>query len=407
MRPFRFIHAADLHLDSPFRGLRETSPDFADALRTATFRAFDRIVGHAIESKVDFLLVAGDLYDSRDRSLPALVEFRRQMERLAERDIPVFIVHGNHDPLDGWGSRFQMPANVCVFDGEARAEPVIRLGRTIARVTGVSHTHERVTDNLARSLPAVRPGDDAYAIALLHANVGRQSGHAEYAPAPVSDLVEAGFDYWALGHVHSRAVLSSSPAIVYPGNPQGRHAREQGPRGCYQVTVSETGRTCLEFIETDVVRWEQLDLDIEGYSSMGELTRALETEVRRIASTFSGPLVLRCRLVGCGPLHADLGRDGVSEDLAHQLSALVQVESLRVSTRAEADLESLSRTEPIVGDFLRLVERARQDPEYRRSLEESLTSLFRRRDLPAPDPARVAQWIERAGRMGLDLLLES
>ena len=402
MRAFRFVHAADLHLDSPFRGLAQTA--LGDDLQSATFRAFDRIVTHALHSRSDFVVLAGDLYDSRDRSLRALVEFRRQMERLAEHGIPVYIVHGNHDPLDGWGSRFGMPDNVCVFDGEAREVAVVRDGREIARITGVSYTEERVTRNLARSLPPARDG--AYSIAVLHANVGGQSGHAAYAPASIADLVEAGFDYWALGHIHTHAVLSRSPTIAYPGNPQGRHARETGPRGCYEVTVTQNGRTHLKFVETDVVRWEELDFSIAGYTRMEELLDGLKAEARRMASGFDGPVVLRCRLAGSGPLHADLERDGVSEDLADELRGHVHVESLRLETRSSADRQELARSEPVIGDFLKLVERAKQDPEYRSYLEQSLSPLFRRRDLPAPDASRIDEWIERAGNLGLDLLLD-
>lgn len=403
MPGFRFIHAADLHLDSPFRGISGASGALGEELQSATFRAFDRIVSHAIDSESDFVVLAGDLYDSKDRSLRALVEFRRQMERLAERDIPVYVVHGNHDPLNGWGSRFAMPPNVCVFDGEARTVPVLRDDAEIARVSGVSYTEERVTENLARSLPSA--GDDVYSIALLHANIGGQSGHAEYAPAPVADLTASGFDYWALGHIHTRAVLARSPAIVYPGNPQGRHAREQGPRGCYEVTVSDTGRTRLKFVETDVVRWEQLELRITPYTRMDELVGALEAEARRMAGSFSGPLVVRCRLTGDGPLHADLQRDGVADDLAHHLREILHVESVRLATSPEVELEALARSEPIVADFLSLLERARTDPEYRATLEESLGPLFRRRELSV-DQARFRRWIEEAGQLGLDLLLD-
>ena len=151
MKKFRFIHAADLHLDSPFRGLAQTSPRLRDLLHSATFQALDRIVSHAIESESDFVLLAGDLYDSSDRSLRALVEFRRQMERLAERDIGAYVVHGNHDPLNGWGSEFSMPPNVFVFPGEICEQSILREGREIARISGVSYAQERVTENLAKS----------------------------------------------------------------------------------------------------------------------------------------------------------------------------------------------------------------------------------------------------------------
>ena len=403
MKRFRFIHAADLHLDSPFRGLAETSPRLRDALHSATFGALDRIVGHAIDSDADFVLLAGDLYDSSDRSLRALVEFRRQMERLAEHGIGAYVVHGNHDPLNGWGSEFQMPPNVAVFDGEVQSMPVVRKGQEIARVTGISYTQERVTENLARSFK--RSLDGVYSIALLHANIGRQSGHADYAPASITDLVDAGFDYWALGHVHTRAVLSTEPPIVYPGNPQGRHARETGPRGCFEVDVDANGGTRLKFVETDVVRWERLDFSIADHSRMDGLLEGLRESAARTASGFDGPTVLRCRLFGHGPLHADLQREGMDRELEHELGSMFDLESLQVATGPEIDRTRLLETDPLVGDFLRLLERAEIDPTYRDHLSESLKPLFRKRGLSTPSPDRIAEWIEKAGRLGVDLLL--
>ena len=404
MRTFRFIHAADLHLDSPFRGLAETSPRLGSTLRSATFQALERIVGHAVESRADFVVFAGDLYDSRDRSLRALVEFRCQMERLAEHDIGAYIVHGNHDPLNGWGAEFSMPPNVLVFDGEARAQPVVRKGREIARITGISYTKERVTENLARSF---RPTlGDVYSIALLHANIGHQAGHADYAPAPVEDLMEAGFDYWALGHVHNRAVLSASPAIVYPGNPQGRHARETGPRGCFQVDVGTKGQTRLKFIETAVVRWATLNLSIADHTRMDSLAEGLRENARRIAEGFEGPTVVRCRLSGSGPLHGDLQREGMAEELSAVMEPFVEVEAVRIATGPGLSRDRLIENEPIIGDFLKLVQRAREDPSYREELAVSLHPLFRKRGLSAPDDVRIAEWIEKAGGLGVDMLLD-
>src|ERR1041385_1999838 len=199
MEPLRFVHAADLHLDSPFRGVGEASTTLRDQFQSATLCALSRVVDHTIESKADFLIIAGDLYDSKDRNLRALVSFRKEMERLAERNMPAFIVHGNHDPLNGWGSGFRLPPNVVVYGGHADTEVYERRGRQVAAITGVSYTRERVTDNLAASFK--RNDDAPYAIAVLHANIGHQSGHADYAPAPLNELSAAGFDYWALGHV--------------------------------------------------------------------------------------------------------------------------------------------------------------------------------------------------------------
>lgn len=406
METLRFVHAADLHLDSPFRGIGSGSAALKQRLQSATLGAFRRVVDHTIHSKADFLVIAGDVYDSKDRNLRALVSFRNEMERLGEHDIAVFIVHGNHDPLNGWGSGFQLPSNVVTFGGRADTESFIRRGREVAQITGVSYTRERVTDNLAALLT---PGDGAgYSIAILHANIGHQSGHADYAPANVEDLIAAGFDYWALGHVHTRSVLATDPAmIVYPGNTQGRNPRESGARGFYQVDVDTHGRTHLTFIETSVVRWIHLQLSIAHMSSMDQLVDAMLAKARESQMAFDGLTVARCTITGNGSLHRDLQRDQMSEELAEVLGSVLVPESVRIATGPELDFESLSRTETMVSDFLKLAERALEDPQMRQRLADSLEVLFRRRDMPIVDDARLREWIERASALGVDLLLGS
>ncbi len=405
MESLRFVHAADLHLDSRFRGIGRARPALRDRLQSATLGALERVVDHTISVKADFLIIAGDLYDSRDRSLRALVAFRKEMERLAERNIPVFVVHGNHDPLNGWGSGFQLPPNVITFGGRADTEPFIRRGREVAQITGISYTRERVTDNLAASF---KPAEGApYSIAVLHANVGHQSGHADYAPATIEELTAAGFDYWALGHVHTRSVLATEPAmVVYPGNTQGRNPREGGPRGCYQVDIDTHGRACLEFVDTSVARWSHIELSIREATQMDQLVDSMLEKGRDAASVFDGPTVVRCTIRGNGPLHRDLQRDEMDEELREVLQSVVVAESVRICTGPELDIESLTRTETMVSDFLKLSERALEDPELRQKLADSLTPLFRRRDMPPIDDARLREWIERAATMGVDLLLE-
>ena len=400
------MHAADLHLDSPFRGSADARPALKDRLQSATLGALERVVGHTIGAKADFLIIAGDLYDSKDRSLRALVAFRKQMERLAERNIPVFIVHGNHDPLNGWGSSFQLPANVMTFGGRTDTEPFLRFGREVAQIVGVSYTRERVTDNLASSFTA--PPDAPYSIAVLHANIGHQAGHADYAPATVEDLVTAGFNYWALGHVHTRSILAKEPAmVVYPGNTQGRNPRESGPRGCYQVDVDTHGRAHLEFVDTSVVRWAHIELSIRDCADMDQLVDSMLREARNASAGFDGPTVVRCTIRGNGVLHRDLQRDEMNEELCEVLQSVVVAESVRIATGPELDLESLARTETMVSDFLKVAERALDEPELRQRLADSLTALFRRRDMPALDDGRVREWIARASALGVDLLLDS
>ena len=406
MEPLRFIHAADLHLDSPFRGIGDASAALKDQLQAATLGALRRVVDHTIEAKADFLIIAGDIYDSKDRNLRALVSFRKEMERLAERNIPAYVVHGNHDPLNGWGSEFQLPPNVITFGGQADTEPFIRRGREVAHITGVSYMRERVTDNLASSF---KPADNTpYSIAVLHANVGRQTGHADYAPAALAELLDSGFDYWALGHVHTRSVLAAEPAmIVYPGNTQGRNPRETGPRGCYQVDVDSYSRAHLEFVDTSVARWVHLELSIATLSGMDQLIDLMLDKGRTEAAAFDGPTVVRCTIRGNGVLHRDLQRDGMHEELAEVLSSVVIPESVRIATGPELDLDALARTETMVSDFLRLTERALADEEMRRRLADSLSPLFRRKDMPPLDDGKLREWIQLASAMGVDLLLDS
>jgi exonuclease SbcD len=405
MDSMRFIHAADLHLDSPFRGLANADPGLRESLQSATLGAFDAIVDHTIQSKSDFLVIAGDLYDSRDRSLRALVAFRRQMERLAERDISVYVVHGNHDPLNGWGSEFLLPPNVTTFTGKPHTEPVIRRGKEIARVTGVSYARERVTENLAAMM---KPDEDSpYSVGVLHANVRGQAGHADYAPVTLDELKSSKFDYWALGHVHTRSTLSLEPtAVAYPGNPQGRNAREPGPRGCLQVDVDRNGKAHMEFIETNKVRWAHLEMSIRNLTRIDSLISAMQEQGREVAASFDGPTVVRCTLRGNGPLHRDLQRDGMPEELREQLQSVISTESVRISTGPELDFESLSHTETLVSDFLKLADNALNDPELRQKLTDSLVPLFRRKELTPPDDERLREWIERATSMGVDLLLD-
>jgi len=409
MESLRFVHAADLHLDSPFRGVGDASTALKDRLQAATLGALGRIVDHTIHSKADFLVIAGDIYDSKDRSLRALVSFRKEMERLAEQNIPVYIVHGNHDPLNGWGSGFKLPPNVVTFGGRIDSEPFIRRGRKVAQITGVSYLEERVTDNLACSFKPVYGAP--YSIAVLHANVGHQSGHADYAPTTVGELLSAGFHYWALGHVHTRSILASEPAmVVYPGNTQGRNPRESGPRGCYQVDVDSFGRAHLEFVDTSIARWAHIEFSIASLGTMDQLVDAIAERARQEASGFEGPTVIRCTIRGKGPLHRDLQRDEMNKELAEILGSIdrtVISESVRIATGPELDYESLVRTETMIGDLLKLSEMALEDSDMRERLIDSIAPLFKRKDMPGLDEAKLREWIERASAMGVDLLLEA
>jgi DNA repair exonuclease SbcCD nuclease subunit len=283
---------------------------------------------------------------------------------------------------------------------------VIRRGKEIARVTGISYMRERVTDNLA-ALMQPEP-DSPYSVGVLHANVAGQTGHADYAPVTLEELTASGFDYWALGHVHARSILASQPSTVaYPGNPQGRNPREDGARGCLQVDVDRNGQAHCQFVETNLARWVHLQFPIQNQSRIDSLLDALVEQGRAAAAAFPGPTVARCTLRGSGLLHRDLQRDGMAEEIREQLQAVLPVESVRIATGPALDFESIVRSETLVADFLKLADRALEDPELRERLTGSLGPLFRRKELLVPDDARLKEWVERAAAMGVDLLMES
>ena len=230
---FRFLHAADIHLDSPLKGLAGQEESIAERIRTATREALDQLVGIAIEEQVAFLIIAGDLYDGDWRDYNTGLYFIRQMGRLNQAGIPVYLLHGNHDAESQITRRLALPDNVQVF-GSRRPESS-RIDDLGVVLHGQSFGQRAVIDNLALTYP--EPVARAFNIGVLHTGLGGMGGHDDYAPCSLADLVNKGYDYWALGHVHQAAVLHERPHIVFPGNLQGRHVRETGAKGATLVAV--------------------------------------------------------------------------------------------------------------------------------------------------------------------------
>ena len=271
MKPVRFVHCADLHIDSPFKGISAAKQSIGEELREATFTAFRNVINLCIDSEVDFLVVAGDIYDGADRSIRAQLAFYDGLKELADRGIRSFVAHGNHDPLAGWSSSIQWPAEVKMFGGRIETDVVFRNRLPIASVSGISYRTAQEDQNLARDFGQVMIHPDILNVAVLHCNVGSDSRHANYAPCTLKDLITQKFNYWALGHVHDTKVLSEVPYVVYPGNTQGRHLRELGPRGCYLVEVNEEGTFDLEFVRTEAIRWEHISVSIDKVQTIDQI----------------------------------------------------------------------------------------------------------------------------------------
>ena len=355
-------------------------------LRRSTFDAYEKIIQLCLDERVDALLVAGDVYDETDRSLRAQLKFVGGLERLDEAGIRSFICHGNHDPLDGWQARLDLPRGCVRFGSDLTSAPVFPDEPERATVYGVSYPHRDVRENLSQLFPKVRSGS-GFEIGLLHANVGGNPSHESYAPCSIADLESSSIDYWALGHVHTQQVLrEQGPTIAYPGNPQGRHPNEQEARGVYLVEVGDTGIAHPEFRAVDVLRWKSLQLDIASLNSTQQLLDAINNladSALEAAETRS--VMFRLTLTGRGPLHGELRRVGTVDDLREQLNERytnsepwLWCERIQLSTASPVEREEVMRRQDFVGDLARLREEMQNSPDALAEIQESLQALYTR-----------------------------
>ena len=375
MPDFRFVHAADLHLDTPFDGLSRLGGDLPARLRDASLSAFDNLVAETLRVQADALVLAGDLYDGPDRGLRAQLRLRDGFVRLTDAGVRVFLVHGNHDPVqEGWSAIQAWPEGVHVFSAqEVESVPVTRDGREIARVYGISYANAQTTENLAARFP---PSSDApFALGLLHANVGNNPAHAGYAPCELSDLASGGMDYWALGHIHAGQVVADGPVhAVYSGVLQGRSPKpsEQGAKGAYVVDVDDGRVSKLAFRPLDVVRFEQLSLDVAGIADPGQVQDALQTAAADAADAADGrDLILRAELTGRGPVHRQLRQGEGMEDLLASLQdagpgaggAQVWWDRLIDRTAPPLDKDAIRRRGDFSAELLSRAEALMADPD--------------------------------------------
>ena len=310
---YRFVHAADIHLDSPLRSLALRNPELAALIGNATRQAFVRIVDLCIAEQVDALLLAGDLYDGEQTSMKTARFLAEQVKRLHEAGVRTFVIRGNHDALSKITKELLFPESVKVFGGRADAVTIERVaGGFDVVLHGLSFAQPHAPESLlAKYKP---PVDGAINIGLMHTSLGETEGHSLYAPCTAADLQSSGFTYWALGHIHAKKRPVSAPraaTVVMPGMPQGRDINEAGPKSVTLVTVADDRTVTVEDRVTSLAQFERVAVDLDGIDEWNEVVSAIELALGRARdAAVSEHLVARLTLTGSTPLAWKLRRDG-------------------------------------------------------------------------------------------------
>jgi len=379
----KFVHAADIHLDSPLHGLERYEGAPVEELRGATRRAFDNLVELAIGEGVSFVLLAGDLYDGDWKDYNTGLYFIQRMERLREAGIRVFIVAGNHDAASQITRQLRLPDNVTLFS-TSKPETIV-LDELGLAVHGQGFARREVTEDLSSAYPQANP--NLFNIGLLHTCLDGKPGHAPYAPCTVDGLRTKGYDYWALGHVHSREVVSQDPWVVFPGNIQGRHVRETGPKGCTLVTVTDGEVSAVEHHDLDVLRWTRCTVDVTNSASLDDIREQVRDALQQaLDDAGERPVAARLVLQGISPVHTTLHSDSVHwvqeyRALASGLGgAGLWLEKVAIETRQAVALDELLERDDALGGLLRAIDELEMDASGVEELAAEVADL--RQKLP-------------------------
>lgn len=396
---FKFIHCSDLHLDSPFQVHSSSGGQVEMALHDAAVDSFSALCDFAIDEDVDFIVVSGDVYDGIERGIRAQLRLFRELSKLSASGIDVYMAFGNHDPLGVGGEiALNWPSNLHIFPVEPATFSLEKEGDLYGRITGISYRTKHEQRNLAQLFPDVS-GSGLFEIAVLHANVGGNAEHDNYSPANLEDLVCKGYDYWALGHIHKRTVLSESPFVIYPGNLQGLHMKpsERGPKGAELVTVGSELRH--RFIPFARVVFDQIEVDVTDVESVDSVLAECGARANAlIENSGAVSLVVRVHLVGIATEELYRGIediDAVAQALAEELqlnNSKIFLEGISSSVMPSRTLDELAGLSDVIGELITEIEKWTQS--------ESMLG-----EVEIADPSKKGI-ISKLGRIGLAEVLK-
>ena len=378
-----FIHAADIHLDSPLKGLERYENAPVERIRGATRRAFTRLIDLAIAKAVDFVLISGDLYDGDWRDYNTGLFLVQQLRRLRDSRIPVFLIAGNHDAANKMTRSLPLPENVHFLDHNR--PQTVHLEELGVAIHGQSFAKAAITENLAAAYPS--PVRGYVNIGLLHTAMNGAVGHEPYAPCTLDELRSHGYDYWALGHVHTREILCTEPIVVFPGNVQGRHVREIGPKGCLLATIGSDQRIDPVFQRLDQVRWERGTVDASDLETESDLMGRADAMFNDLlASEHDTDVMLAVRVIFCGTtslhgrLHADADRwiAAVRSLATEKGDDRLWIEKVELRVQPA---RALRWPDGPFDDLLDVIEQLASDPDAAKTVIDELAEL--KRKLPA------------------------
>jgi len=397
---FRFLHAADIHLDSAMVGLDLPEDTPLDQVRGATRRAFDNLVDLAIREQVAFVLLSGDLYDGDWKDFNTGIFFNRRVAQLKDARIAIYIVTGNHDAASQITKSLKPLENVHFFSH--RKPETILLKELDVALHGQSFASRAVTDDLSANYPKAKSG--MFNIGLLHTALSGREGHEPYAPCTVDGLKSKGYQYWALGHVHQREIVSEDPWIVFPGNIQGRHVRETGSKGCTLVTV-DGDEVKVESADLDILRWNLCQVDVGGCNSTDEVCERVQAVFEKVLlEAEDRPLLARLELLGATAAHQQLKSQTAywAEKFRGLASGIggsgIWLEKVKLKTTDETHLETLTQGDDALAGLLKNLMDLEIDAGKISELDLEFSSFLSR--LPAEirggedpfDPTDPDQW---------------
>jgi DNA repair exonuclease SbcCD nuclease subunit len=410
---FRFVHTADIHLDSPLATLALRDPELAELIGGATRKAFVAVIDLCLSEQVDALLIAGDLYDGEQTSMKTARFLADQLRRLDKAGIATFLIRGNHDAESRITRELTLPDSVKVFAGRTEAVSLGRGGLEVA-VHGVSFAQKHAPENL---LPKFRPPvPGSVNIGMLHTSLGGSPAHGLYAPCALGDLHGAGFDYWALGHIHQRFEERGRAAIVMPGNPQGRDINEAGPKSATLVAIADDRIIKIEQRLTSVAQFERVPIDLAGVDDRREALARIEKGLltARTAAP-SEHLVARLTLTGATPLAWRLRSDAdMLAEESRAVSAAIGktwIDKIELNCVAPHANESATLSDPVAELRALMETEVAQSKAFQDALSEIAEELSRnlphgsRDGLMGRDAGEFAKMLRAVAREGAEDVL--